>query len=150
MKGIWFFGLSGVGKTFASNYIKKKIKKSVIIDGDQVRRFISFDLGYTKKDRSIQIQRVLGLAIILIKQGYFPIISTVFFNNEVHKICKQHKIKPFRILRSNIKQVMNSHPTYKNKKNVVGKDISFEKIRAKKIINDGRKTFCKILNLSIL
>ena len=150
MKGIWFFGLSGVGKTFASNHIKKKIKKSVIIDGDQVRRFISFDLGYTKKDRSIQVKRVLGLAIILIEQGYFPIISTVFFNNQVLKICKQYKIKPFRILRSDIKHVMNSHPTYKNKKNVVGKDISFEKIKTKKIINDGRKNFCKTLNLSIL
>ena len=26
-KGIWFIGLAGVGKTFASNFIKKKKKK---------------------------------------------------------------------------------------------------------------------------
>jgi hypothetical protein len=150
MKGIWFFGLSGSGKTYASNYLKKKIKKSVIIDGDQVRKFVSFDLSYTKKDRLIQIRRVLGLAIILTKQGYFPIISTVFFNNKVFKICREHRIMPFKILRSDIKNIINSHPTYKNKKNVVGKDISYEKIKTKKIINDGRKNFCKALNLSIL
>jgi adenylylsulfate kinase-like enzyme len=150
MKGIWFFGLSGSGKTYASNYLKKKIKKSIIIDGDQVRKFVSFDLSYTKKDRLIQIRRVLGLAIILTKQGYFPIISTVFFNNEVFKICREHRIMPFKILRSDIKNIINSHPTYKNKKNVVGKDISYEKIKTKKIINDGRKNFCKALNLSIL
>jgi len=150
MKGIWFFGLSGSGKTYASNYLKKKIKKSVIIDGDQVRKFVSFDLSYTKKDRLIQIRRVLGLAIILTKQGYFPIISTVFFNNEVFKICREHRIMPFKILRSDIKNIINSHPTYKNKKNVVGKDILYEKIKTKKIINDGRKNFCKALNLSIL
>jgi hypothetical protein len=150
MKGIWFFGLSGSGKTYASNYLKKKIKKSVIIDGDQVRKFVSFDLSYTKKDRLIQIRRVLGLAIILTKQGYFPIISTVFFNNKVFKICREHRIMPFKILRSDIKNIINSHPTYKNKKNVVGKDILYEKIKTKKIINDGRKNFCKALNLSIL
>jgi adenylylsulfate kinase-like enzyme len=150
MKGIWFFGLSGSGKTYASKYLKKKIKKSIIIDGDQVRKFVSFDLSYTKKDRLIQIRRVLGLAIILTKQGYFPIISTVFFNNEVFKICREHRIMPFKILRSDIKNIINSHPTYKNKKNVVGKDISYEKIKTKKIINDGRKNFCKALNLSIL
>ena len=150
MKGIWFFGLSGAGKTYASNYIKKKFKKSIIIDGDQVRKFVSYDLGYSKKDRLIQIKRVLGLAIILIEQGYFPIISTVFFNNQIYKISKKYKIKPYRILRSDIEFVMNSHPTYKNKKNVVGKDISYEKIKVKKIINDGRKNFCKALNLSIL
>ena len=150
MKGIWFFGLSGSGKTYASKYLKKKIKKSIIIDGDQVRKFVSFDLSYTKKDRLIQIRRVLGLAIILTKQGYFPIISTVFFNNKVFKICREYRIMPFKILRSDIKNIINSHPTYKNKKNVVGKDILYEKIKTKKIINNGRKNFCKALNLSIL
>ena len=70
MKGIWFFGLSGSGKTFASNILRKNIKNSVIIDGDKVRKYISSDLNYTKKDRSIQIQRVLGLAKFLIEQDY--------------------------------------------------------------------------------
>lgn len=150
MKGIWFFGLSGSGKTYASNLIKIKIKNSVIIDGDKVRKYISYDLGYTKRDRSIQIQRVLGLAILLIEQDFFPIISTVFFNNKICKICKKFKIVPLRILRSDIKSIMNSHPTYKNKKNVVGKDISYERIKTKTIINNGSKNFCKALNLSIL
>jgi adenylylsulfate kinase-like enzyme len=150
MKGIWFFGLSGSGKTFASNIIRKNIKNSVIIDGDKVRKYISSDLSYTKKDRSIQIQRVLGLAILLIEQDYFPIISTVFYNNKICKICKKFNITPFRILRSDIKNVMNSHPTYQNKKNVVGKDILYEKIKTKIITNDGRKNFCKALNSLIL
>jgi adenylylsulfate kinase-like enzyme len=114
-----------------------------------VRKYISSDLNYTKKDRSIQIQRVLGLAKLLIEQDYFPIISTVFYNNKICKICKKFNIMPFRILRSDIKNVMNSHPTYQNKKNVVGKDIFYQKIKTKKIINDGGKNFCKELNLLI-
>ena len=145
-KGIWFFGYSGSGKTFASKCLKKKIKKSVIIDGDKVRKYISYDLSYTKKDRAIQIQRVSGLALILIEQDIFPIISTVFFNNKIYKICKKLNIKPIKIERSDIKIIMTHHPTYKNKTNIVGKDIFYEKIKTQKIINDGSKNFCKALN----
>jgi adenylylsulfate kinase-like enzyme len=105
-KAIWFFGYSGCGKTFASKFLKKKIKKSVIIDGDEVRKYISFDLNYTKKDREIQIQRVFGLAKILIAQGIFPIISTVFFNNKIYRDCKKLNIKIIKIERSDIKQIM--------------------------------------------
>ena len=36
-KGIWFFGLSGVGKSYASNLIKAKHKNTVVIDGDVVQ-----------------------------------------------------------------------------------------------------------------
>ena len=32
--GYWFYGHSGVGKTFADKYLRKKIIKSLIVDGD--------------------------------------------------------------------------------------------------------------------
>jgi hypothetical protein len=150
MKGIWFFGLSGSGKTYASEFIKKKIKKSILIDGDEVRKFISYDLGYTKRDRLTQIQRVSGLAKILVRQKYFPIISTVFFSKKIQNICQKINIIPIRIVSSDIKSIMNSHPTYKNSKDIVGKDIFYQKIITKKIINDGGKNFCKELNLLII
>ena len=57
-KGIWFYGLSGSGKTYISKIIKKKTKKSIIIDGDIVRKLVSTDLNYSKKHREIQIKRV--------------------------------------------------------------------------------------------
>ena len=63
-KGIWFYGLSGTGKTFSSKFIKKIIKKnSIVLDGDDVRKYISLDLGYAEKDRKIQIKRILGISI---------------------------------------------------------------------------------------
>jgi predicted ABC-type ATPase len=149
MKGIWFFGLSGSGKTFASNFIKKKIEKSFIIDGDEIRKHISYDLGYTQKDRLMQIQRVLGLGRIAIKQKLFPIISTVYFSNKICKICKQLNIFPIKVIRKNMTVVMKKHTTYKNKKNIVGKDILYPAIKVRKILNNGDKKFCKILNLLI-
>ena len=77
-KGVWFYGISGSGKTQASKYLKKKIKNSIILDGDQVRRFISFDLGYTVKDRKVQIKRMLGLGKISGSRLAAPYHSTNF------------------------------------------------------------------------
>jgi hypothetical protein len=149
MKGIWFFGLSGSGKSFASKFIKRKIKNSIIIDGDQIRKYISYDLGYTKKDRENQIKRISGLAKILVRQDFFLIISTVYFNKKISKICSKLKILPVRIIRKNFSKIKNKHKTYKNKKNVVGKDIFYEKITSKIVINNGDIKFCKKLDLLI-
>ena len=60
-KGVWFYGFSGSGKTVASQFFKKNIKNSLILDGDKIRKYVSFDLGYTIKDRKIQVSRVLDL-----------------------------------------------------------------------------------------
>ena len=67
IRGIWFFGMSGVGKTYISQNLHKKIKDSVLVDGDDVRKNISTDLGYIKEDRVKQIKRVLGICKIIIK-----------------------------------------------------------------------------------
>ena len=94
-KGVWFYGISGSGKTQASKYLKKKIKNSIILDGDQVRRFISFDLGYTVKDRKVQIKRMLGLGKICIKSKIFPILSTVYMNTNLKIKLKKFRSKPY-------------------------------------------------------
>ena len=82
-KGIWFFGYSGTGKSFVSRNIKNKIDKSIIIDGDQVRKYISFDLGYSLNEREIQIRRVFGILSLALKSKLFPIVSTVYLNKQI-------------------------------------------------------------------
>lgn len=149
IKGIWFFGYSGSGKTFASKFLKKRIKNSILIDGDKVRKYISFDLGYSLNDRQIQIQRICGLLKILKKTQLFPIISTVYFDNYTKKFCIKNKILPIRIIRKNMMSIFKSHKTYKNKFNIVGIDIKYSKILTKNIYNNGEKNFCKKLTLLI-
>lgn len=145
-KGYWFFGLSGSGKTLATSYLKKKIKNSVVIDGDQIRKYVSYDLGYKLKDREIQISRVLGFAKISIKSSIVPIISTVYMNKKILKKAKQLGIKMFKVER-NMSNVFRHHPTYKNnKKNIVGKDIFFENFKSKVIKNNIKLDFFKSLN----
>lgn len=140
-KGFWFYGLSGSGKSFATSYLKKKIKNGFVIDGDLVRKYISVDLKYGLKDREIQINRVLGLAKLAITSKLFPIISTVYLNSAVSKKASIIGIKIIKIERD-MSKVFKHHPTYKNKKNVVGKDIKYKHIKSKIIFNDTRKKFC--------
>ena len=141
IKGIWFYGLSNSGKSFSSRYVKKKIKqKTVIVDGDEVRKFISFDLGYTLKDRKIQISRIFGLSKILIKSNIFPIISTVYMSQIISKKLKNNKILLVEVIR-NKKEVFKKK-LYKNSKNVVGVDIKQKKIKSIKLVNTGDNKFC--------
>ena len=92
IKGLWFFGISGSGKSFLSKFLKKKIKNSILLDGDDVRKFISFDLSYSIYDRVIQTKRMLGFAEICIKNRLFPIISTVYLNKRVYLNAKKRGI----------------------------------------------------------
>ena len=43
--GIWFSWLSGSGKSFVAKSLRKKINNSLLVDGDDVRKYVSFDLN---------------------------------------------------------------------------------------------------------
>jgi adenylylsulfate kinase-like enzyme len=149
MKGIWFYGLSGSGKTFASKYLSKKIKKSLVLDGDIVRKFISYDLGYTIQDRKEQIRRVFGIAQLFISLGYFPIVSTVYMNKPILKKAKKSSIKIVTIFRD-FNQIKNKDIYYKKIANVIGKDIKMPRLKTYKIINTGCQYFQKTLKSLII
>ena len=136
-KGLWLFGLSGSGKTYLSKKISKKIKKAFIIDGDEVRKFINFDLGYKKSDRIKQNKRVLGLSKIVIKNGYYPIISSVYLDPKVFAEAKKNKIRVVNVFRS--KKFTNQK--LKNNKNIVGISIKQPKLKCETFNNIGKKIF---------
>ena len=144
-KGIWFYGLSGCGKSFASKFIIKKIKKkSILIDGDDVRKYISLDLGYEKKDRKIQIKRIFGISKIAINSKIFPILSSVYMDNQTLKKIKKIKIIPIEIKRD-FNKIRSLRKIYLSKKNIVGVDIKLLKLKTLKIKNDNNQKFCNTL-----
>lgn len=139
-KGIWFYGLAGSGKTYASSIVASKIDRPFIIDGDAVRKYVSADLGYTLGDRCIQIRRIFGISLIAIKNGYFPIASSVLMNEIILKMCKDHLIDVVEIQRPN-NQLYIHRDIYKNNDHVVGKDIIQEQLDTMKLSNDGGEKF---------
>ena len=96
---------------------------------------ISFDLGYKKSDRIKQNKRVLGLAKIVIKNGYYPIISGVYLDPKIFREAKKAKIRVINVLRS--KKFTNQK--LGNKKNIVGKSIKQPKLKCEIFYNTGKK-----------
>ena len=137
-KGVWFYGLSGSGKTIASKILKKKIDKSIVLDGDKIRKWISFDLGYKLSDRKIQIKRVFGIAKIAIDSKVFPIVSTVYMNEKLKSKLEKKNILLVNIIRD-LKKIKNRKKIYSKKiKNVIGKDIKISKIKKVYTIKNNR------------
>ena len=144
-KGVWFYGLSGSGKTHASKIFKNKIKLPFIIDGDEVRANVSSDLGFTTEDRQIQLSRVFGISKLCINNGYFPIISTVTMSEEMLQYCTKHLIIVAEIQRPR-KQLLRCRQLYNDSLNVVGIDITQPELNTLKIKNDGTSNFEKLIN----
>ena len=135
IKGLWFFGISSSGKSFLSKFLKKKIKNSILLDGDDIRKFISFDLSYSISDRVIQTKRMLGFAEICIKNRLFPIISTAYLNKKVYLNVKKRGILVVKVEREKNKTNLK----LKNKKNVVGINITLPKFKCLVIKNTNKK-----------
>jgi len=126
INGIWFYGLSGSGKTTSAKYLKKYIfKNALILDGDQIRKYISVDLGFKMEDRVKQLQRIVGLCKICVNSKIFPICSTVYMNKKAIIELKKQKIIAIKIERDFNK--IKKTKIYKYKKNVVGIDLHYEK-----------------------
>ncbi len=79
----YFIGLSGSGKTTFANILKSKLlekdpsKEITILDGDVVRHNLSKGLSFTKKDRSINVQRIGYVASEIVRHGGIVICANI-------------------------------------------------------------------------
>ena len=78
---IWLTGLPCSGKTTISRALEKKLKSQgkevVVLDGDELRKTISKDLGFSEEDRKKHNERVIKLAKELNDKGKFVILALV-------------------------------------------------------------------------
>jgi len=78
---IWFFGLSGAGKTTIANKLRDKFLvrglKVQRLDGDVVRKILTKDLGFSMEDRFEHIRRVVFVAKLLMKNGINVVASFI-------------------------------------------------------------------------
>ena len=125
---IWIIGLSGSGKTYLSKKIFGRIKgKKILIDGDTVRKYITYNLKYSKKDREKNSLLISNLCKFLESQGFKVICSILSIFKEHQKINRKKFSSYFQIyIKTNFKIVKkrNNKKIY-SKKNVVGEKIFF-------------------------
>lgn len=90
---VWFTGLSGAGKTTISNLISEKLKEKaiphIVLDGDEVRKVLSPDLGYSPEDRKKHLERATYLAKILAQQQQLVLAAFVSGDKEVRKAIRK-------------------------------------------------------------
>ena len=84
---IWITGNSGSGKTTLA---KKLIegRNMILLDGDDMRRTISNDLGFSRKDRWENNLRIAKLAKLLENQGYDIMVSVICPYEELRREVK--------------------------------------------------------------
>ena len=78
---MWFTGLSGSGKTtLAMNLERKLFEKGCqvfVLDGDNLRYGICQDLGFSPKDRTENIRRVIAISEILVNSGMLVLTAFI-------------------------------------------------------------------------
>jgi adenylyl-sulfate kinase len=74
-------GLSGSGKTTLAQALEKSLFQKghqvVVLDGDDLRKGISENLGFSDEDRLENIRRISHLASFLAKSGFITIVSLI-------------------------------------------------------------------------
>ncbi len=79
---LWFTGLSGSGKSAVAERVAIRLEdefgESVErLDGDIVRQHLTSDLGFTKEDRDMNIERVSFVAKLLSRNGVAVLASFI-------------------------------------------------------------------------
>ena len=98
---IWITGLSGSGKTTLARKLYQKIKKkapnTLWIDGDNFRKIVAPEVGYSKKERDQLFSRTYGFIKLCNTQNLNVIISILNFSKKTEKNNKKNFKKYFLI-----------------------------------------------------
>jgi len=78
---IWLTGLPGSGKTTIAKELAKLLAEKgldvEVLDGDEMRKVLSPEAGFSREDRERHIRRVAYVASLLAKHGVATIVSLI-------------------------------------------------------------------------
>lgn len=78
---VWLTGLPAAGKTTLGLGLKRRLQAEglpvILLDGDEVRKTICSDLGFSQSDRTENIRRVASVAELINSQGFIAICCFV-------------------------------------------------------------------------
>ena len=78
---VWLTGLPSAGKTTLARALEKRLlddgHRVEVLDGDQIRPWLSPHMGYSKEDRDEHIVRVGRVADLLSRNGVVTLVPVV-------------------------------------------------------------------------
>jgi sulfate adenylyltransferase len=83
---VWFTGLSGAGKSTLAQALRERLLPHgpvEILDGDEVRLYLSRGLGFSKEDRDTNVRRIGYVARLLARNGVTVITAAISPYREV-------------------------------------------------------------------
>ncbi|MFN3413454.1 MAG: bifunctional sulfate adenylyltransferase/adenylylsulfate kinase [Thermoanaerobaculum sp.] len=91
---VFFTGLSGSGKSTLARVLQVKLleiggRSVTLLDGDLVRKHLSSELGFSKKDRDINIRRIGFVASEITKAGGIALCAPIAPYDHVRKEIRQ-------------------------------------------------------------
>jgi bifunctional enzyme CysN/CysC len=78
---VWFTGLSGAGKSTIASAVAQQLsaadRRVTVLDGDELRRGLNADLGFSAVDRSENIRRVGEVARLMAGAGLIVLVPVI-------------------------------------------------------------------------
>ena len=150
---VWLTGLSGSGKTSTADALENKLHalgyKTYTLDGDNVRRGLNNDLGFTDADRVENIRRVAEVAKLMVDAGLIvitafisPFISERKYARQI--LCDNEFIEVFVDAPIEVCEARDPKGLYKKArsgqlKNFTGIDSEYQKPQNPEIVLESSK-----------
>ncbi len=78
---LWLTGLSGSGKSTIASALEQQLyaagHRTYVLDGDNIRRRLNKDLGFTEADRVENVRRVAEVASLMVDAGLIVIVTLI-------------------------------------------------------------------------
>ncbi len=91
---VWLTGLSGAGKSTVAGAVEALVGDETeveVLDGDEIRKTISTDLGFSRHDRDVQGRRVGFIAELLTRHRVLTLVPVIAPYSETREAVRhQH------------------------------------------------------------
>lgn len=77
---VWLTGLSGAGKSTLAAAVRDVVALThpvEVLDGDEIRAYLSKDLGFSREDRDTNVRRIGFVARLLARNGVVAIAAAI-------------------------------------------------------------------------
>ncbi|MBN0049049.1 adenylyl-sulfate kinase, partial [Streptomyces actuosus] len=78
---VWLTGLPSSGKTTVARLLSARLasegRRVEVLDGDEIRRFLSAGLGFSREDRHTNVQRIGFVAELLARNGVKALVPVI-------------------------------------------------------------------------
>ncbi len=93
---VWLTGLPSAGKTTIANELAGRLRaegrRVEVLDGDEIREFISAGLGFGREDRHTNVQRIGFVAELLARNGVTVLVPVIApYADSREAVRKRHR-----------------------------------------------------------